>query len=96
MSQLKKIFLTATIAVVAVGVVMPAGSASALTADELQVQINALLAQLQGLQSQLSQVQGTPSGATPAVCIGVSFTRNLAVGSVGSDVKCLQALLNQS
>ncbi|MDO8633281.1 MAG: hypothetical protein Q7K38_01920 [Candidatus Wildermuthbacteria bacterium] len=95
MSQLKKIFLAATIAVVAVGVVMPAGSASALTADELQVQITALLAQLQALQSQLTQVSGTPSAGT-AACAGVSFTRNLAVGSSGTDVKCLQSILNTS
>ncbi|OHA68531.1 MAG: hypothetical protein A3A27_01785 [Candidatus Wildermuthbacteria bacterium RIFCSPLOWO2_01_FULL_47_18] len=95
MSQLKKIFLSATIAVVAVGVVMPAGSASALTADELQAQINTLLAQLQALQSQLTQTQGTPSAGTGA-CAGITFTRNLSVGSSGTDVKCLQSILNMS
>src|SRR3989338_7507529 len=95
MSQLRKIILTATIAVVAVGVVVPGGSASAVTADELQAQITALLAQLQSLQSQLAQVGGTPSAGTGA-CAGISFTRNLAVGSSGTDVKCLQSILNQS
>ena len=34
------------------------------------------------------------AAAAPAVCSGVSFTRNLTVGSTGADVKCFQALMN--
>ena len=58
----------------------------------LQAQINALMAQIATLQSQ----QAISSGSTPIACVGVTFIRNLAVGSTGSDVKCLQALLNTS
>lgn len=91
---MKKIISIATALSVAVMIVGP-GAAQALTADELQVQINALLAQLSGLQTQLSQLQGgTPTG-TPAACSGITFTRNLSVGTSGNDVKCLQAFLNQ-
>ena len=93
MSKLtRKIF--AVIVVLAMGISV-APSAKALTAAELQVQIDALLAQLAALQDQLGDLDGTtPSGDVPANCVGVSFDRNLAVGSTGSDVKCLQTLLN--
>jgi len=73
-------------------VMMAPSLAQALTADELQVQINALMAQLATLQSQLAALQGT----TPAVtgCTITSFTRNLKQGMTGDDVKCLQIVLN--
>jgi hypothetical protein len=67
------------------------------TAAELEAQIQQLLAQLQALQNQLNQAQGGGQGGNvPAVCSGVTFSRNLSVGSRGADVKCLQAILNQS
>jgi len=72
-----------------------AGPALGLTAEELQAQINALLSQLQSLQSQLAVLQGGTGTGTGA-CAGVSFTRNLSQGMSGSDVKCLQSILNQS
>ena len=60
--------------------------AYAATAAELQAQINTLLATIQSLQAQLSQIS-TPAAAA------CSFTRALTVGSKGDDVKRLQALL---
>ena len=92
MNKLKKIVAISTMFGL---LVLAAPSAQALTADELQAQITTLLAQLATLQSQLSTLQGGSSGA-PALCSGVTLTANLTVGSSGSAVKCLQALLNQS
>lgn len=93
---MKKIISLATILTVAAMVAGPA-AVQAATAEELQAQINTLLAQLSTLQSQLSTMTGTTTGTVPAACAGIStFTTNLTVGSTGSDVKCLQALLNQS
>ena len=34
------------------------------------------------------------AATAPVVCSGISFTRNLTVGSTGADVKCFQALMN--
>ena len=59
--------------------------AKAQTAEELQAQINALMAQIAALQSSTGG-----SSATVAAC---TFTRALTVGSQGEDVKCLQNAL---
>ncbi len=56
--------------------------AKAQTAEELQAQINALMAQIAALQG------GSSSSA--AAC---TFTRALTVGAQGEDVKCLQDYL---
>lgn len=69
-----------------------AGPAFGATADELQAQINSLLATLSALQTQLSALQGTGTSTT---CTGVtSFGSNLKMGMSSNDVKCLQVLLN--
>ncbi|MFZ3073695.1 MAG: peptidoglycan-binding domain-containing protein [Minisyncoccales bacterium] len=76
-----------------------ASNAQAATAEELAAQIAALQSQLSGLMGQLG---GTSSGTTAsgvtntniAACTGITFSRNLTLGSDGNDVKCLQALLN--
>lgn len=68
------------------GAIVPVAQAQSVA--ELQAQINALLATISQLQTQLSAVQG--GGAAPAT----SFTRDLTVGSTGADVKALQQWLN--
>ena len=65
--------------------VMLASPAKAATAEELQAQIDALMAQISALQG------STAPAATPAK--GCTFTRALTVGSEGADVKCLQDYL---
>ncbi|MDP1718881.1 MAG: hypothetical protein Q8L24_00435, partial [bacterium] len=54
----------------------------------LQAQIDALLAQIAALQSQLAGQGGASSS------VACSFTRDLTVGVKGDDVKCLQQVLN--
>src|SRR3989344_1251071 len=89
--NIKKSIITATVALTMVAMIAPM-SAGAVTIAELQAQINALMAQLNSLQGSTT----TTSTSIPAACVGVTFTRNLKVGSMGSDVKCLQAVLNSS
>lgn len=85
--NIRKTIISATVAVTMAAMIAPS-MAGALTIAELQAQINALM-------SQLTMLQGsTPTGSVPAACVGVTFTRNLTVGSTGSDVKCFQALMN--
>jgi len=64
------------------------GVAKGVTVEELQAQINALLAQLATLQGQTT---GTVTG-----CTITSFDTNLSQGSTGAAVKCLQIILNSS
>jgi len=67
--------------------VMIGGAAKGVTVDELQAQINALLAQL-------ATLQGQTTGGTVSGCTITSFDANLAQGSTGAAVKCLQIILN--
>ncbi len=67
------------VAFFAVSLILPSFS-SAATAEELQVQISALLAQIQSLKAQLAQVQGQP------VAWCHNFNANLKVGDTGSEV----------
>ncbi len=91
----KKIIATITTVTCAVWLVGP-GMAQALTAAELQAQIDALLANIATLQAQLTTLQSGTAAGTPAACSGITFSRNLSQTMTGTDVKCLQALLNQS
>ena len=68
-----------------------AGPVLALTTEELQAQISALLAQIATLQTQLAEMGGT---TTVTGCTITSFDRALKVGMTGDDVKCLQIVLN--
>ena len=93
MNKLTKKIITIVTSIICVAGLVGPGAANALTADELQAQITALLAQLTTLQSQLATLQGTtPTGTT--TCTITSFTSNLAQGSTGDAVKCLQIVLN--
>jgi len=102
MSLLKKIFATVMTLSLMLSVAAP-GMARAETADDLQAQIEALQAQLDALLAQLSDLEGDgedgeddTGGACPSACAGVSsFDRSLSQGMSGSDVKCLQAMLNR-
>jgi len=88
--SIKRTIITTIVALAVVAVVAP-GVAIGTTIDDLLAQIAQLQAQLVALQSGSS----TTTAGTGA-CAGVTFTRNLTVGSTGSDVKCLQQILNQS
>ena len=67
--------------VAAAMVFMLANPAKAATAEALQAQIDALMAQISGLQG---------GGAAMTHTSACTFTRPLTVGSQGADVKCLQ------
>lgn len=63
-------------------------SASAATNEELQAQINSLLATITALQSQLNAGSGDSAKCT--------FTTDLTIGSKGADVTCLQNYLTST
>lgn len=67
-------------------------SVSAITADELRVQIQTLLNQVKALEQQLATLTAAPVvPTTPIICTVPS--RTLSRGSVGSDVISLQQFL---
>jgi len=88
--SIKRTIITAIVGLTLVALVAPT-VAQGVTIDEL-------LAQIAQLQAQLTSLQGTGSTTTVSsgACAGVTFSRNLTVGSTGSDVKCLQVLLNNN
>ncbi|MEA3295767.1 MAG: hypothetical protein U9Q27_01320, partial [Patescibacteria group bacterium] len=91
---LKKIIAGATVLTCAVMMVAP-GMAQALTADELQTQIDVLMAELATLQTELATMTETTTTTTVIEgCDITSFDRNLKQGMSGDDVKCLQIIMN--
>jgi hypothetical protein len=90
--------LTKKIVAIATGLtfaamLFPVVPVQAVTAEELQDQIDALLETLADLQDQLAELTGEPT----AVECSCTFTRSLYPGvSRGDDVKCLQEYLNDS
>ena len=86
--SIKRTIITTILALALVATVAPA-TTQATTIDDLLAQISALQAQLVALQGGSTPV---PTGIV--ACSGVTFTRDLTVGATGSDVKCLQTLLN--
>ena len=75
--NLQRTITKAVVALTAVALIAPA-AAGAVTIEELQAQINALLAQLSALSGST-----TTSGNVPAACVGVTLARNL-----GMETKC--------
>ncbi|MEI7425011.1 MAG: peptidoglycan-binding protein, partial [Candidatus Staskawiczbacteria bacterium] len=84
--SINRTIISTILALALVAVVAP-GVTQGVTIDELMAQIATLQAQLTGLS-------GTPASTGTGACAGVTFSRNLTVGSTGSDVKCLQTILN--
>jgi len=82
--SINRTIITTVVALALVAVVAPVAASATTVAD--------LMAQITALQAQLSGLSGTPASGT-GLCAGVTFTRNLTVGSTGSDVKCLQQIL---
>ncbi|MFC1629775.1 peptidoglycan-binding protein, partial [Patescibacteria group bacterium] len=93
MNLVKKI--VAITIILACAVMLIPSSAQAVTSAELQAQIDALLAQLSTLQTQLAGLDG---GTTTTVtgCTITSFDQNLKQGMSGDDSKCLQIVLNSA
>jgi len=89
--MIKKLFAFAIVVSISFWALAP--GVSAITAEELQAQIDTLLAQLATLQTQLSELTGEPT-TTIVGCTITSFDRNLSQGMTGDDVKCLQIVLN--
>lgn len=90
MSNLVKKIVAITTTITCAVWMMGPGVAQALTIAELQAQITALQAQLTALQG------STTTTTTSSACSGITFSRNLKLGMSGTDVKCMQAILNQS
>lgn len=94
MNNLKK-KIVAVVTTVTVAAWMIPGSALAITAEELQAQINSLLATLAALQSQLATLEAPAAGgAITGIPAGFTFTANLKQGDSGTAVKYMQIVLN--
>jgi hypothetical protein len=96
--SITRTIITTIVALALVAVVAPMVNAQTPTVAQLMAEIQQLTAQLNGLSGSTTTTTtgSNTSSGSPAACAGVTFTRNLLVGSTGSDVKCLQAILNTS
>ena len=87
-------FVAALVAVVMFFSLVFALPAKAATAEELQAQIQSLLATIASLQAQLSGMSGgTTTGGSSAAC-GFTFTENHKMGDRGGEVMNIQKFLN--
>ena len=85
-NSIKTSFFAGVLALALVITAMPTPSLYAATTTDLEAKIASLVAQVQQLQALLAnQTASTPS---------INLTRNLTLGSTGSDVKALQQFLN--
>ena len=107
--SIKTKILSIVLGLTLVAVMVPAGSAAAALTSAQVTQIIGLLQAFGADAATLANVQASLTGGSPVpagpqaagtggtgACTGITFTRNLIVGSTGSDVKCLQQILNQS
>jgi hypothetical protein len=86
--------IVATVVGLSMTLAMVPGMALSVTAEDLLAQIQELQDQLNELMAQYQALTGV-SADVPAACTGMtSFDRDLYQGMTGDDVKCLQALLN--
>ncbi|MCX6790937.1 MAG: hypothetical protein NTV62_01940 [Candidatus Gribaldobacteria bacterium] len=94
--SIKKIFAIFTSLTTVVMLMGPIAPVAAQSSADLQATINGLLATIAALQTQLNAQGGgsTAGGTGTGACAGITFTRSLQQGASGSDVKCLQSLLN--
>ena len=98
MSKLaKKIFVTAIMAAVVATVAIHPTAQAQVTAEELQKEIDALLATIEDLSKQIAALGGgTTGGGITGIPSGFPFTANLGQGSSGTAVMYLQMLLNSN
>ncbi|GAH92679.1 unnamed protein product, partial [marine sediment metagenome] len=75
---------------------MGPGVAQALTAEELQTQIDTLLATIATLQAQIAGLEGGAAVTIEGVPADFTFETNLKLASTGNDVKYLQIVLNSA
>lgn len=64
-----------------------------MTIEELMAEITRITALIAKLKQQLAELLASQ---IPDICLSITFERNLKRGMSGSDVKCLQALLNSN
>jgi hypothetical protein len=95
--------IVATVMTVAFSVMLVGDAGAALTESQIQSILGLLesfgadTATVSNVNSALrgEATEGTPAtGETITACVGVSFDRHLQQGMSGTDVKCLQAILN--
>lgn len=92
-NTVKKIVASITVLTCAVWMMGP-GMASALTAEELQVKIDELLAEIEELQDQLTELTGEAVITIEGVPADFTFETDLKQTNTGDDVKYLQIVLN--
>jgi len=99
MSNLMKKIVAIATGLTLATMLFPVVPVQALTAAELQTQINDLLATLAGLQDQLTALTGEPAttgGAIVGVPADFTFSKALYAGMSATDVKYLQIVLNSN